>query len=211
MCPCCSPPARAWPTPFPRPGLRGRLQGLGKAKLPKLKWPPVPPGRLGDLTPLPSLSQWAVPRAPRPTREPSADTASGRALLVPPGPPGLESCAWPVSIYCLRMCRSLGPPACRLCPQARCHRPQQALPGPRQDNCGTKLVQLELSPAPPLLSLPRSGPGLEHTGACPCFSFSDREIKVPVRSQGVCLSSPGGRRGSWALCLCCPGAQGTPG
>ncbi|EPY89089.1 hypothetical protein CB1_000137001 [Camelus ferus] len=34
-------------------------------------------------------------------------------------------------------------------------------------------------PAPPLLSLPRSGLGLEHTGACPCFSFSDREIKSP--------------------------------
>lgn len=44
---------------------------------------------------------------------------------------------------------SSGPAGLPLCPRARCHHPQQALPGPSQDNCGTKLAPLEPSPRPP--------------------------------------------------------------
>lgn len=90
---CCSWAARPDQPlpPLSQPGCGGSSGGLGKAGLPKLKWPPVPSERLGDLTPLRSLSQWAAPRprAHGPNKEPAADTASGRALLVPPGPAGL--------------------------------------------------------------------------------------------------------------------------
>ena len=59
---------------------------------------------------------------------------------------------------------------------------------------------------------PWSGLGLECTGACPCFSFSDREINFPLRSQGVCCSSPGGEGEMGAPLLCFPGAPaGGPG
>lgn len=150
-------PGQPLPLPLPWPVMWGPLQGLGEGQSPKLKLPPVPSGRPGVLTTLPSLPQWAVPGAHGPNREPLVDKASGRALLVPPGPAGLESCAWPVSIYCLHMCRPLGRLACRLCPQARCHHPRQAFPGPSQDNRGTKRAQSEPSPVPPFPSLVRPG------------------------------------------------------
>ena len=82
----------------------------------------------------PHASGFSVPvgsaSSPRPPRELSADKASGRALPVPPGLPAWSHVPWPVSIYCLHMCCPLGPLACRLCPQAWCHHPQRALPGP---------------------------------------------------------------------------------
>lgn len=164
MCCCCSPARQGLASPLPRPGLWGRLQGLGEAKLPKLKLPPFPSGRPGVLTPLPSLSLWAV-LEPRPQQTALGGQSQRPSLIVPPGPAGLESCAWPVSIYCLHMCRPLGPLACHLCPQARCHHPRQALPGPSQDNCGTKRAQSEPSPVPPLPLPPLLGLGLECSGA----------------------------------------------
>lgn len=88
------------------------------------------------------------PRQTKPVAEPYS---------VPPGPASLEWHTWPVSIYCLHMCRPLGPLACCLCPQAWCHHPRQALPGPSQDNRGTKRAQSEPSPVPPLPSLPLPG------------------------------------------------------
>lgn len=188
--------ARSWPAPSPCPypsqGCGDSSRRVGKAKLPKLKSPPVSSGRLGVLVPLPSLSQWAAPR-PRthsPDRQPSVDKASSRALLVPPGPTGLEWHAWPVSIYCLHMCRPLGPLACHLCPQARCHHPWQALPRPSQDTRGTKHAQSELSPVPPLPSPVR--PGLEHRNPSLLLLFRPGN-KLPQRSQGVCCLCPRGR------------------
>lgn len=68
-----------------------------------------------------------VLRATSPTESP--DKASGRALSS-----RLELRAWPVSIYCLQMCRPLGQLACHLCPQAlSATLPGQALPGSSQD------------------------------------------------------------------------------
>lgn len=152
-------PARAWPVPpLPQPGLWEPLQGLGKAKLPKLKLPPVPLGKAGS----PHTSALRVPAGSAQTQSPRPpDTASGRALLVRPGrQPGVARLA----------CQYLLPPhvlssgvsllACHFCPQAWCHHTRQALPGPRQDNRGTKRAQSELSPVPPP-SLPgqaRAGP-----------------------------------------------------
>ena len=87
--------------------------------------------------------------SPRPQERALGRQSQWPSLTCPSWPAGLESCAWPASIYCLHMCCPLGPLACRLCPQAWCHHPQRALPGPSQDNCGTKLAPLEPSPLPP--------------------------------------------------------------
>lgn len=46
-----------------------------------------------------------------------------------------------------------------------------------------------------LPSPPWSGPGVECTEACPCFSFSDREINSP-KGASVCCLFPGGGWGS---------------
>ena len=164
--------AWAWPVPLPLARAAGTAPGAWESQMPNLERPPVPSGRLGVLTPLPSLSRWAVPRAHGPKREPSADKTSGQALPVPPGPAGLESCAWPVSIYCLHMCRPLGPLACCLCPQARCHHPQQANQDPARTTVGPSLHSWSrpLCP-PPHPAPPRSGPGLERTRACPASPF----------------------------------------
>jgi len=105
------PPARAWPAPSPGQGCADGSRGWGKANLPKLKLPPFPSGRPGVLTPLPSLSQWAVPeptapaespRRTKPAAEPYCPTGACRPgvaclacqYLLPPyvpssGPPGL--------------------------------------------------------------------------------------------------------------------------
>lgn len=172
---CCSPvcPGLAGP-PSPASAV-GRLLGLGKAKLPKLQWLPLPSGRLGVLPPLPSLARGQC-LEPRPRQRALGRRSQWPSLTCPAG---LESPAWPVSISCLHTCRPLGPLACRLAPRLGATIPSQALPGPSQDNCGTKLAQLEPSPLPPPHPLPGQAPGLERTGACPCFSFSDREINSP--------------------------------
>lgn len=155
MC-CCSPARQGLASPLPRPGLWGRLQGLWESQIAKTEVASVPIREAG----CPHASAFFVPvggaGAHSPSRRPSPDRASGRALCVPPGPAGPGSRAWPVSIYCLHMCRPLGPLACHLCPQARCHRPRQALPTPSQDNRGTKRAQSEPSPVPPLPDLPRA-------------------------------------------------------
>lgn len=160
------PPARqGLASPLPRPGLCRRLQGLGESQIAKTEVASIPIWEAR----CPHASAFFVPvgsaGARGPSSQPSADKAGGRALPVPPGPAGLESRAWPVSIYCLHMCRPLGPLACHLCPQARCHHPRQALPGPSQDNCGTKRAQSEPSPVPPLPLPSLLGPGLECSGA----------------------------------------------
>lgn len=214
-CCCCFPACQGLASPLPAPtspsqGCGDSSRGLEKAKLPKLQSPPVPSARLGVLTPrlVCHLSQRATPRpsAHGPPPEPLADKASGRALLGPPGPASLEWHAWPVSIYCLHVCRPLGPLACHLCPQARCHHPRQALPRPSQDNCGTKRAQPpEPTPVPPLLAPPWSGPGLDRTGTCPCFSFSDQEINFPEGAGGVCCLSLGEE--GWAHSSVAPRGQ----
>lgn len=159
MCCCCSPGRQGLASPLPRPGLWGRLQGLGGSQIAKTEVASI----LIWEARCPHASAFFVlagsAGAHGPSRPPSVDKASGRALLVPPGPAGLESCAWPVSIYCLHMCRPLGPLACHLCPQARCHHPRQALPGPSQDSCGTKRAQ--------------SGPPLCLPSPClPCWAWA---------------------------------------
>lgn len=200
-CCCCFPACQGLASPLPAPpfpqlGLWGQLQGLGESQIAKTPVTSSPICEAGSPHASPCLS--SVPagntqtQRPRPPPEPLADKASGRALLGPPGPASLEWPAWPVSIYCLHVCRPLGPLACHLCPQARCHLPRQALPRPSQDNCGTKRAQPpEPTPVPPLLAPPWSGPGLDRTGTCPCFSFSDQEINFPEGAGGVCCLSLG--------------------
>lgn len=159
MCCCCSPAHQGLASPLPWPGQWGWLQGLGESQIAKTEVASIPMWEAR----CPHASAFSVPGggagARGPSTQPSSDRASGRALLVPPGPAGLVSCAWSVSIYCLHMCRPLGPLACHLCPQARCHHPRQAIPGPSQDSCGTK--PHSRSPPlclPPLASLVRPGP-----------------------------------------------------
>lgn len=119
-------------SPWPRGGVWGVLL---LPCLPGPSQPPPPTGAVGHApgagggdqiakTEAASIPIWEARRphtsaffvpvgstgAHGPSRQPSVDKASGGALLVPPGPAGLESCAWPVSIYCLQMCRPLGPP-----------------------------------------------------------------------------------------------------
>lgn len=175
---CCSPVCPGLAGPLPRPALWDGSWGSGK---PNCQNSSGFHSHLGGWVSSRLCLLWPVGSAwsPGPGRGPLADGASGQALLVPPGPAGLESPAWPVSISCLHTCRPLGPLACRLAPRLGATIPSQALPGPSQDNCGTKLAQLEPSPLPPPHPLPGQAPGLECTGACPCFSFSDREINSP--------------------------------
>lgn len=93
---CCCPPARqGLAGPLPRPGLRGRLQGLGESQIAKTEVASVPIWEAR----CPHASAFFVPvggaRARGPSRQPSPDRASGRALRVCPGPVGPGVCAWP--------------------------------------------------------------------------------------------------------------------
>lgn len=185
--------------PWPGQACGGQLQGLGKTQIAKTqKWPPVPSGRLGVLTPLPSLSQWAVPRAHGPKREPSADKASGRALLVPPGLQAWSRVPGP-SVFIASICAVLWArwPAASA-PRLGATIPSRPSLDPARTTVGPSLHRWSrpLCPHPTRPHPPRSGPGLECTGACPCFSFSDREINFPLRSQGVCCCLLV-RKGKW--------------
>lgn len=135
--------------PWPGQACGDSSRGLGKAKLPKFK--SGLQGHLGGwvssrLCLLCPSGQCLQPTAPResprqtkPVAEPYLSLLArrpgvvclARQYLLPPYVP------------------SSGPAGLPLCPRARCHHPQQALPGPSQDNCGTKLAPLEPSPLPP--------------------------------------------------------------
>lgn len=148
-----APPARAWPAhpppPFLPPSLaraEGSSQGLGKAKLPKLKSPPAPSERLGVLTPLPSV-QWAAPgQSPRPQRSTRTKPAAE------PYSPHLGLLAWMACLACqylLSPCVPSSRPTGLLPLLPGSMPPSPGPPGRSQDHCGTKRAQSELSPVLP--------------------------------------------------------------
>jgi len=152
--------------------------------------------------------------SPRPQERALGRQSQWPSLTCPSWPAGLESCAWPASIYCLHMCRPLGPLVCPSAPGLGATIPSRPSLDPARTTVGPSLHRWShpLCPHPTRPHPPWSGPGLECTGACPCFSFSDREINFPLRSQGVCCSSPGGEGEMGAPLLCFPGAPaGGPG
>uniref|UniRef100_A0A8C0K9P4 Rho GDP-dissociation inhibitor 1 n=1 Tax=Canis lupus dingo TaxID=286419 RepID=A0A8C0K9P4_CANLU len=81
------------------------------------------------LTPMEEAPKGGGAGARGPSTQPSPDRASGRALLVPPGPAGLVSCAWSVSIYCLHMCHPRTQPG-QLRDQAAQSEPSPVPPSP---------------------------------------------------------------------------------
>ena len=113
--------------------------GLGKAKLSRLKAASFPSGRLGVLTPLASLSQWAVPRAhgpqesswqTKPVAEPYLSLLACRPGVVCPG----------LSVFIASICAVLW--ACwpaASAPRLGATNPQQALPGPPRTTMGPSL------------------------------------------------------------------------
>lgn len=77
MCCCCSPARQGLASPLPRPGLRGRLPGLGESQIAKTELASVPIWEAR----CPHASAFFVPvgsaRAHGPSIQPSADKASG--------------------------------------------------------------------------------------------------------------------------------------
>ena len=143
--------------------------GLGKAKLPRLKAASFPSGRLGVLTPLASLSQWAVPRAHSP-QESSRQTKPGAEpylslLACQPGVmcPGLS--VFIASICAVLWARWPAASAPRLGATIP-SRPSLDHPGqPWDQACTARAVPSARTPPYPTLRW--SGLGLECTGSCP--------------------------------------------
>lgn len=135
--------------PWPVQARGDSSRGLGKAKLPKLK--SGLQSHLGG-----SVSSRLCLLCPSgQCLEPTAPRESPRQTK-PVAEPYLSLLACRPGVVCLARqyllppyVPSSGPAGLPLCPRARCHHPQQALPGPSQDNRGTKLAPQEPSPLPP--------------------------------------------------------------
>lgn len=134
------------PLPSPSQGYGDSSQGLGKAKLPKLKSPPVPSERLVSLH-----LCLLCPSGQHPDLEPMAPIESPRTK--PVAEPYLSHLGLPawgdmpgLSVFIVSICAVhwARRPATSA-PRLHATIPQQALPGLSQDNCGTKCAQSELS------------------------------------------------------------------
>lgn len=127
--------------PLPRPGLWDGSRGWGGSQIAKTEVASIPTWEAR----CPHASAFFVLAG---SLEPAAEPYLSRLGLPAWGRvPGL-------SVFIASYVPSSGPLACHLCPQARCHHPRQALPGPSQDNCGTKRAQSEPSLCLPSPRLP---------------------------------------------------------
>lgn len=154
---CCSPvcPGLAGP-PSPASAV-GRLLGLGKAKLPKLQWLPLPSGRLGVLPPLPSLARGQC-LEPRPRQRALGRRSQWPSLTCPTWACRPRVACLACQYFLPPYVPSSGPTGLPPCPQAWCHHPQPGpswtQPGQLWDQACTAGAVPSAAPTPP----PWSGP-----------------------------------------------------
>ena len=167
------------------PGPQGWLRGLGKPNCQDLKQPPSHLGgwvssRLWLLCP---SGQCLEPTAPK--------RALGRqsqwpSLTCPSWPAGLGSCALACQYLLPPYVLSSGPAGLPPLPPGLVppipSRPSLDHPGQPWDQACTAGA-VPSARTPPYPTLRRSGLGLECTGSCPWFFFSDREINFPLRGE----------------------------
>lgn len=178
---CCFPACQGLASllPLPQPGPWGQLQGLGESQIAKTQVTSSPIWEAGS----PHASALSVPAGNTQTQSPRPQQrALGRQSQWPSLTPShLGLPAWSgipgLSVFIASTCAVLW----ARWPAASAPRLGATIPGrpsldPARTTVGPSVHSwsrpLCLPPSPP--SLVR--PGLDHTGTCPCFSFSDQEI-----------------------------------